>query len=422
MRGGFGRPSPLSKDRTTRKDASAFIWPQFFLNDSFIYLKPIICICVDTIVFPNIESNSPTLSALSLVPIMSVIGINDEITAMSILPVQSFTNDSAALTAAIQSARQRRNAAVEYLNSLGSETSRAGMRSKLKIFAQWYKYPSIETCEWGLMRREHIVDFMEYLKTREQSENTGEVQGARQKNKSGLQANSINNYLCALKGVARAAWALDQINDHELQRITAIKQLRFYRQPAGRALTFREGRKMLEACSSDNPQQIRDLAILSLLLGCGLRRAEVPALQMNQIHLDSGYIRLIGKGNKERTVYLNGEVKENLTNWINYRGSEEGYVFGRFTKGCKHLVLDKPLVERYIGKIVERYQQSSGQGTVKPATPHDLRRTFATRLLDKGVDVSLVKTLMGHASVATTALYDRRGEESLREAASKIEL
>ena len=179
---------------------------------------------------------------------------------------------------------------------------------------------------------------------------------------------------------------------------------------------------MLEACSSDNPQQIRDLAILSLLLGCGLRRAEVPALQMNQLHLDGGYIRLIGKGNKERTVYLNGEVKENLTNWINYRGSEEGFVFGRFTKGCKHLLLDRPLVERYIGKIVARYQQSCEQKTVKPATPHDLRRTFATRLLDKGVDVSLVKTLMGHASVATTSLYDRRGEESLREAAKKIEM
>lgn len=81
-------------------------------------------------------------------------------------------------------------------------------------------------------------------------------------------------------------------------------------------------------------------------------------------------------------------------------------------------------MERYIGKIVERYQDSDDQKTsgFKAATPHDLRRTFATRLLDKGVDVSLVKTLMGHASVATTALYDRRGEESLKEAAKKIEL
>ena len=181
---------------------------------------------------------------------------------------------------------------------------------------------------------------------------------------------------------------------------------------------------MLQASSSDNPQQVRDLAILSLMLGCGLRRAEVPALQMHQVNLDAGYISVIGKGNKERTVYLNGEVKENLNNWINYRGTSEGYVFGRFTKGFKNLILTKPLVERYIGKIVERYQISDGQNAsgIKPATPHDLRRTFATRLLDKGVDVSLVKTLMGHASVATTALYDRRGEESLREAAKKIEM
>ena len=77
---------------------------------------------------------------------------------------------------------------------------------------------------------------------------------------------------------------------------------------------------MLEACSGDGPQQIRDFAILSLLLGCGLRRAEIPALQMSQVFLYAGYIRLVGKGNKERTVYLNSVVKKNLTNWINYRG------------------------------------------------------------------------------------------------------
>ena len=343
---------------------------------------------------------------------------------MSDLQIDVVATQSPNLTVATPGARQLRNAAHEYLKSLGSELSKAGMRSKLGVFARWYKYPSIEQCEWGLMRREHIVDFIEYLKTRPRDDNSNNVTGAKQKNAVGLQGNSINAYLCALKGVARAAWALDQINDHELQRIVSIKQIRFYRKPVGRALSYKEGRKMLQASSSDNPQQIRDLAILSLMLGCGLRRAEVPALQMHQVNLDAGYISVIGKGNKERTVYLNGEVKENLTNWINYRGTSEGYVFGRFTKGFKNLILTKPLVERYIGKIVERYQVPDGQNAsgIKPATPHDLRRTFATRLLDKGVDVSLVKTLMGHASVATTALYDRRGEESLREAAKKVEL
>lgn len=344
---------------------------------------------------------------------------------MSSLIVQSPVTDAQALTNVIESARQKRNAAIEYLNSLGSEASRAGMRSKLKIFAHWYKYPSIEECEWGLMRREHIVDFLEYLKTRRADERPEAINAGKQKNPEGLQGNSINNYLCALKGVARNAWALNQISDHELQLITSIKQVRFYRKPVGRAITMKEGRKMLESCSADTPQQIRDLAILSLMLGCGLRRAEVPALRIDQVNLDGGFIRLIGRGNKERTVYLNREVKENLTNWVNYRGDQEGYLFGRFTKGFKHLILDRPIVERHIGMIVARYQitdDETSRTKVKPATPHDLRRTFATRLLDKGVDVSLVKTLMGHASVATTALYDRRGEESLREASKKVEL
>lgn len=163
---------------------------------------------------------------------------------------------------------------------------------------------------------------------------------------------------------------------------------------------------MLEACSGDGPQQIRDLAILSLLLGCGLRRAEIPVFQMSQVFLYASYIRLVGKGNKERTIYLNSEVKKNLTNWINYRGDEDDFFFGRFTKGCKNCMLDRPMSERSVGKIVEKYQNKNETqaGKLKLATLHDLRRTFATGLLDKGVEVSLVKTLMGHSSVAATAL------------------
>lgn len=90
------------------------------------------------------------------------------------------------------------------------------MCSKLKVFAQWYNYSSIEDCEWGLMRREHIVDFLEYLKTRREEDRGETIIGAKQKSPEGLQGNSINAYLCALKGVARHAWAIDQINDREL--------------------------------------------------------------------------------------------------------------------------------------------------------------------------------------------------------------
>lgn len=386
-------------------------------------MRPFKRVLINLMVFPYQHQEFHVSPPLLLLPIMSVIGTY-AFTAMSNLPVSQNPQVGQDLTTAIKFARQRRNAALDYLKSLSSEASRAGMRSKLKVFAQWYKYPSIEECEWGLMRREHIVDFLEYLKTRREEDRGEKIIGAKQKNPDGLQGNSINAYLCALKGVARHAWAIDQINDHELQRITSIKQIRFYRQAVGRALSHKEGRKMLEACGGDQPQQIRDLAILSLLLGCGLRRAEITALRINQIHLDGGSLRLIGKGNKERTVYLNSEVKENVANWINYRGLQDGFLFGRFTKGCKNCILDRPMSERSVGKIVEKYQsQNETQlGKLKPATPHDLRRTFATRLLDKGVDVSLVKTLMGHSSVATTALYDRRGEESLREASKKIEL
>ena len=98
--------------------------------------------------------------------------------------------------------------------------------------------------------------------------------------------------------------------------------------------------------------------------------------------------------------------------------AEPGWLFGRLTKGGQ-LILTNPLDPASIGRVVKHAQDLA---KIAPITTHDLRRTFATRLLAKNVDIVAVKNLMGHANVSTTAKYDRRSEEALQQAAQLAEL
>lgn len=167
-----------------------------------------------------------------------------------------------------------------------------------------------------------------------------------------------------------------------------------------------------------NPITIRDHAILCLLLGCGMRRAEVSAIKLKGVNLADSSIRFIGKGDKEREVFLIPEVKDALARWLDVRGKKGEFVFGKFFKGWK-FDPSAPLTPHAVGHVVQEYRIRAG---LEDITTHDLRRTFATRLLDRKVDISTVKDMMGHASITTTALYDRRGRKAQREAAKKVKL
>lgn len=169
------------------------------------------------------------------------------------------------------------NAADQYLATLGSQASICTVRSKLNQVAKWFKYPDYQHCDWHLMRYDNVVKFIAHLK------------------EYGLQTVTINAYLCAMKGVAQTAWNLGQVSDHDLMRIKAIRQVRGSRKMAGKALTRQESKAMLSKCEGTTPQFIRDRAILLLLLGCGLRRAEITRIELKNVFLDEARIRLVGK-------------------------------------------------------------------------------------------------------------------------------
>jgi integrase/recombinase XerD len=176
-------------------------------------------------------------------------------------------------------------------------------------------------------------------------------------------------------------------------------------------LTVEEMSALLEAPGEDGPAAIRDAAILETLYGAGLRISELVALDVDDIDLEEGSLRAFGKGSKERVVplgrYAVRALKKYLTRsrpsmaaqrsraalFLNQRG-------GRITRqGCTNIV--KKMAKR--------------AGLRKRVTPHMLRHSFATHLLEGGADVRVVQELLGHASVATTQVYTLVTGKMLRE-------
>lgn len=304
----------------------------------------------------------------------------------------------------------RVNPALVYLAGLHSELSRISMRSKLNVVARLLGWRDLHDCPWSELKPEHVIGLMTTL----------EASGGKSEEKPGRAGSTINCYLAALKGVAKAAWLAGQMVHENYLRITAVKEVRYVRNPAGRSLTFRESRIMLSHWDPKRTIDVRDQAILMLMLGCGLRRGEIPGLLAERYDPDEGALTLIGKGDKERKVFLPMEVQQALDEWIErFRGDQRGRIFGRIRRNGL-LDLSRPLDARSVGMIVQN--RLKGAGIAGRLTAHDLRRTFATRLLDDGIDITTVKNMMGHANITTTARYDRRGEEVQKRAARGIRL
>ena len=165
-------------------------------------------------------------------------------------------------------------------------------------------------------------------------------------------------------------------------------------------------------CCDGTPAGARDAAILAIAYSGGLRRAELTALDLAHYDQTTGVLTVHGKRNKVRTVPVQNGARQALEDWLTVRGAAPGALFCSITKGS-HMTGRRMTTQAIYYIFAERAEQAS----VKPFSPHDLRRTFAGELLDAGADISTVQKMMGHASVSTTAGYDRRGERAKQSAA-----
>jgi integrase/recombinase XerC len=165
------------------------------------------------------------------------------------------------------------------------------------------------------------------------------------------------------------------------------------------AFRLMESPKSILEKSSDASKEnaLRDRAILELLYSSGLRVSELVGLNLNQLDLDLGSVRVMGKGRKERIVPVGVKAIEAAKAYLEERGALKGDdpIFVNSFGGR--------LTARSVGRLVKKYTRHSG--IFRKVSPHSLRHTFATHLLDAGADIREIQEMLGHASLSTTQVY-----------------
>lgn len=230
---------------------------------------------------------------------------------------------------------------------------------------------------------------------------------------------TANKMLAALKGVLKQAWTLELMDSESYQRAINLPTVKGSRLPKGRALSHEEIRAVFKACAkAGSLSGIRDAAILAVLYGAGLRREEIVNLDLSDYVPQSGALTIQrGKGNKARMVFATNGAHDALEDWLEVRGNEPGPLFIPVLKG-ERLVIRR-LSTQAIYNLLRKRAEEAG---VAPFSPHDLRRSMISDLLDAKVDLATVQQMAGHANVNTTARYDRRGEEAKRQAAKMLKI
>jgi integrase/recombinase XerD len=184
-----------------------------------------------------------------------------------------------------------------------------------------------------------------------------------------------------------------------------------------KALSEDEVERMLAAVVCEDAVARRDRAILELLYGGGLRISELVGLSMADIDLDAGVLRALGKGSKERVVPIGRLAREAVASWLG-RGGRDAMAPARWARrgDAEAVFLNQRggrLSRQGAWAIVRRYGDAVGLG--ERLTPHVLRHSCATHMLDHGADIRVVQELLGHASIATTQVYTRVSTERLRQ-------
>ncbi len=227
-------------------------------------------------------------------------------------------------------------------------------------------------------------------------------------------AGSINTYMSLFKGVALDAWRLKLISTDDYLHIKDIKRVKNVRVLTGRSLPPEEIKKLVKHCTKLKTNMgYRNAAIIALTYGAGLRVHEVANIK--KLDFKEDLITIIGKGNKERNTPLPSFVTKIVKRWLLVRAKFNcDGLFLRVHRG-DHILnsqLSKGSIRKIFISILEQVESEH-------FSPHDLRRSYATNLLDANVDLFTVQNLMGHANVDTTKLYDLRGEKTK---ASAVEL
>jgi integrase/recombinase XerD len=176
-------------------------------------------------------------------------------------------------------------------------------------------------------------------------------------------------------------------------------------------LTPQEVDKLKDSIDVSKPEGHRNRAIIEVLFSCGLRVSELVNLKWSQLYADERYLRILGKGSKERLVPISNTALREIENYLPWRNSlkikpgEEDYVF--LNRRGAHLTR--------VMVLIMLKTQAEEAGIKKTISPHTLRHSFATALLEGGADLRVIQALLGHESIGTTEIYTHLSMQTLRD-------
>ncbi len=231
----------------------------------------------------------------------------------------------------------------------------------------------------------------------------------------GLAPRSIARALSAVRTFG--AWLVRE--GHRADEPARLLPLPRLGRPLPVVLSEPQVERLVAAPEGDSPLAVRDRAMLELLYGAGLRVSELCRLRLDDLHLAEAHLRTTGKGDKTRLVPLGEVALAALERWLS--GPRQTLVDTATRNGLRRLPAEvfisargKPLTRQGFWKNLKRDARRAG--LPETVSPHKLRHSFATHLLDGGADLRSVQAMLGHADLATTQIYTHVSQKSLRAA------
>jgi integrase/recombinase XerD len=259
--------------------------------------------------------------------------------------------------------------------------------------------------DWTQVELRHLQSFLQQEQARAPSREPG---GSPRR----LSTESLYLEIAALRAFFRFAENERFLPENVAEQLSLPR--RWQRLP--RALSDAEIEKLLAPETPETPQTLCDQAMLELAYASGLRLSELRNLRLEQLHLDAGFINVIGKGNKERVVPVGRKAIEALNRYLEVgrpklvRPRSPANVF-LTSRGTAFAPVTLWL------RIKRRARRA---GIARNVTPHMLRHSFATHLLEHGADLRVIQELLGHASIGTTEIYTHVAGQRLREVHRKF--
>ncbi len=227
-------------------------------------------------------------------------------------------------------------------------------------------------------------------------------------NELGMIPSSQARILSGIKSFYKYLLAEDIIKSNPAELLESPKKQR----KLPDTLSYQDINKLIEAIDLSKPDGTRNKAIIEVLYSCGLRVSELTELKLSNLYLEIEFVKVVGKGNKERLVPIGGEGIKALKLWI-----EHDRVHIPIKKGEEDMVFlnrrGSRLSRVYIFMLIKQLAETAG--IKKSISPHTLRHSFATHLVEGGADLRAVQEMLGHESITTTEIYTHLDREYLKE-------